>query len=247
MLDEGLKMKRRIPIGALLCAVAASGCNRHVFSPPARIGVLESAATVGQGRTGVQVEGSDNGSLLGPDVTTGTLQGRHGISRSVDLSLSSSFVHIKGGAHENPNALTHRAGAKLGVARWFAVDAGLGAGYSAAGAFVSPDLGVVAAWENPYLVPFYGLTFLASVPIGPRSVDVSHADETPGTHLGKPKPTFGVGSLMGLRVPLLPGAKAPRPNEIQGSLLLGWRFLFLADSEDDESFTGFAGAGEITF
>ncbi len=242
-------MRRKLTLFALTCAASAAGCNHHVFSPPARIGALSSVAPVGENRTGVQVEGSENGSLFGPDVTTGSLQGRHGISKNVDLSLSSSFLHVKGdsSAMENPNASAYRAGAKLAATSWFAIEGGLGGGYSVAGMFVSPDVGLMAAWENPYLVPFYDLSFLTSIPVDPRTVDTSNADEPPGAHRGKPRPTYGVGSVLGLRIPLLPGAKPPRPDQLRGSLLAGWRFLFLADSEDDESFSGVAGAAEITF
>jgi hypothetical protein len=113
--------------------------------------------------------------------------------------------------------------------------------------FASPDVGVTFAWENGYLVPFYGMRGLVSVPIDARTVDTTEAGASPGTHTSKPRVSFGVGSAMGLRVPLPPGAGKPEPDDIRGNVLVGWGFLRIADSEDGESFAGLAAAAELVF
>ena len=55
-------------------ALAAIGCHNYLFSPPARMLPLESAATLPPGDTGIQVEGGEHGAWFGFQAASGTLR-----------------------------------------------------------------------------------------------------------------------------------------------------------------------------
>ncbi|HKO94478.1 MAG TPA: hypothetical protein VJU61_25165, partial [Polyangiaceae bacterium] len=88
---------------------------------------------------------------------------------------------------------------------------GLGAGASAGGAFLSPDLGLNLAVENPILVPFASARFYLSAPIAPRYVHFTtgdgageradDSDGEPDAYRRLPHFTYGIQLSGGLRVP----------------------------------------------
>ncbi|HEY1697871.1 MAG TPA: hypothetical protein VGG39_37175 [Polyangiaceae bacterium] len=175
-----------------------AGCSTDVYLPPARLFPLESAATLPRGDTGVQVEGGVHGAGFGVSATSGTVRVRHGIDDATDASMEASVLHIEGAGPGDsyPNAFTTRIGVKHRVTPWLSVTAGVGGGASAGGGFVSPDLGVIVAYENRYFVPFLEARGGFSEPFDAQPVVV-------GTQPGVAPPfTWIAGGVAGFRVPL---------------------------------------------
>ena len=230
---------------ALLTLVV--GCNRNVYSPPARALPLESVATLPEGDTGVQLEGGIHSRLFGPDVLSGTVRVRRGVADDLDASIEASTMYVQG---ENARPVRAsraihavRGGVKWRFAKPLETTAGVGAGYSAGGAFVSPEVGPILAWENRYLVPFVATRFGVSQPIGARAVDVSDAQDD--SRLEKPITTWLATGVVGLRLPI--GWARPQAGTVRGSLLAGFGVTHLFDTRQDDTFGQLSIGGEIVF
>ncbi len=110
--------------------VAASGCNQHLYSPPARVHVLETAKRLERGRAAVQGEIGGHGTTFGPSLVAGAVRARHGLE-DVELSAEASTLLIEPGADavesKDRRVFAGRVGAKLG-GRYLAFDAARGWG-----------------------------------------------------------------------------------------------------------------------
>lgn len=223
--------------GALLVATS-TGCSNTVYSPPARMLPLETAATLHRGDIGVQAEGGPSGAVLGFGAFSGTARVRRGMTDKLDASLEGSVVRITGNAATDVNKtiIASRIGAKYRLHEFVAVTGGVGGGGSAGGGFVSPDLGVIVAAENPYVVPFVSFRGSVSQPIGAKAVDVTARGEAPGTDVGIPRTTWLANGTLGLRVPIG-----------KWSILGGVGVSQLADAHDGQRFVSAAGGLEAVF
>lgn len=232
-----------------LAALAAgtTGCNHHVFSPPARTMPLESPATLPPGDTGAAVEGTHHGEVFGPEVSTGSLRIRHGLAEDLDGVAEANVLHVHGDseAGTHPNAYSLRLGAKLRLVEHFAFTMGAGGGGSAAGHFFSPDVGVVLGYENEHLVPFMSFRTTVSLPIDPQEVDTTAVGSDGEPELDTPKVTGGLSWTAGLRLPL-PVAD-PEHQGVRGSVVLGIGMTHLYDGDDDANLIGVGGGGELVF
>jgi hypothetical protein len=224
-----------------------AGCNNAVFSPPARAIPLESAATLPRGDTGIQAEGSLNPEVLGPNVFAGSVRVRHGVADDVDVEVGGTAMHVDADTKPSVPVSTSiyavRGGAKIRLASPLSITGGFGGGYSAGGAFVSPDVGPVVAWENRYVVPFLATRLGMSVPISPRSVDTSQ--EQDGSHTSRPHLTWIFTGIGGVRIPL--GWSKNPEGTLRGSLLTGAGMTHLADDRASADFFHLALGGEIVF
>jgi hypothetical protein len=232
---------------ALVTLPFLAGCNSTLFSPPARPMPLESAATLPRGDTGIQVEGASSSRIFGPSVVSGTLRVRHGVTDDLDVAVEATAAHIDAEA-DVPTPTSRaihalRGAAKLRLAKSFAIAGGLGGGWSAAGAFVSPDVGPIVAWENRYVVPFIATRVGVSQPISPHEVDTSQAQD--GSRIDRARTTWLVGGVVGLRVPL--GWAKREAGTLRGSLVAGIGMTHLADDRDKDTFGQLALGGEIVF
>jgi len=199
---------RRALASLLLC----TACNTHVFSPPAGSFPIESAATVGAGRKSVGVDLAFASPVFGPSFSTYRASYRHGLGETLEVSAAPSMIWIAGSsaADSHPGIYAVRAALKYAPIPHVAAAFGLGTGASAAGAFVSPDLGVTLAWENPYLVPFASARAFFSAPIAARRVhfttgddaDEHDPDSARDAYFRTPRFSYGVQFGFGLRVPL---------------------------------------------
>jgi hypothetical protein len=246
---------RRSPLPAppaliLLAPLLAvgTGCTHNVFSPPARALPLETAATLPEGDTGVQLEGGQGGALFGPDLAFGSARVRHGLTGDLDLDVDATLIRVTNGdsaVDVSRNIYAVRGGVKARLVSALSLAAGLGGGYSAAGAFVSPDMGPILAWENPYAVPFLTGRVGFSQPISPRPVDTSSASDGPGAFVETPRTTWIVTVAGGIRVPI--GWAEHPAGTTRGSLLAGLGFTHLADTRDKETYSQLALGGELVF
>jgi len=208
-----------------------------MFSPPSRALPLETPATLDPGKTGLQLEGSGNGAVFGPDIYVGTARVRHGVAQDVDVSAEGTVMHLesKEAVRAHPNAYAARGGVKYRLFPALSVVAGLGGGASAAGGFVSPDVAVMTGYENKYFVPFFTLRAFTSHPIGARSVYLGEGDNLP--IYDRARLTYGYGWVLGGKVPIAENA----------SLLIAAGANYLHDARGREGFGGLATAFEMIF
>jgi len=230
----------------LVIALLFSGCTAHVFSPPAMGGTLESVKPLAESemKVGARVGSQKDG--FGPKATTFNARFHRGFAQKFELGADFSLFHVKGVEQADqdlsPYVGAMRLGGKLEVLEhYMAIQGGVGGGFSDAGQFVSPDLGIILAVENPYLVPFVNVSGFVSQPINPKAVDVSHADEPVGTNVQEPKFTYGIQWSGGIRVPF----------EISKGIILapsvGFGGTYLVDSDATANLTGVVGGLDLQF
>jgi hypothetical protein len=73
---------------------------------------------------------------------------------------------------DHGNIFTVRAGLKYAVRPWIAFSLGLRGGAWTGGGFISPDISMTLAWENPYFVPFISGGGYLSQPVAERTVSL---------------------------------------------------------------------------
>ncbi len=227
-------------------AISSLACARNVFSPPALPLPLEAPRTLDNGQAAIQASGGTSSSMFGPDLVAGAATVHVGMGRGTEASLGASVTHLQGhsSAGTSPDIISARAGVKKELWRHHvSAIAGLGGGTDAGGGFVSPDVGVIAGFDNRYAVPFLSLHAMSSIPVGARQVDVSIDDEQPGTYVGTPKPTWGIGSTVGLRVPI----GNPDSKGVHAGLTGGMTFWKLYSDGHDIGFTGLGGSADVIF
>lgn len=204
--------RMRLSLGSfawLGLSLSWTACSYHLLSPPSRAVPLESPAVLPEGTHAVAIESSLSSSVFEPDVLAGAVRYRRGLSSQLDGSVDLTLMHLlrrPSDVSAWPQAYALRAGLKYQVAPILSLMAGLGAGGSAAGGFVSPDLGLSLGYENPYLVPFVQLRGFASLPVAARRVYLGTEDDA--DRFSTPQPTWGASGTLGLRVPLAPGPAA---------------------------------------
>ena len=214
---------------ALIFALAlASGCVAYVHSPSGRSFPLESSKTLYKRETGMQVE-AGGGLEAGVGLPGFNVRVRHGIVDKLDGSAEFGYQRIRTEdfhlATSDRNIFTGRLGIKYAMIDHIALTAGLAAGGWAGGSFLSPDLSMIFAYENPYCVPFVDAGGYTSHPL--RTSDVVITDLTPGglgddSLTAAPVFTYGWTVGFGLRIPLLHYDKHKRVTP--PSILLGMRF-----------------------
>ena len=235
---------------SLTCITLALGaCSHNVFSPPASTMPLTSAANVAAGRTAVRAEASTVSEfVLGPDIGVGALAARHGVTENLEVDVQGSAGHVfeKSAAGTDRNIYAGRVGAKLnpGTTRNLAFTAGLGGGHSAAGEFVSADLGIAIAYEDSRLVPFAALRGFVSEPIRAKAVDTGDGTDNPGDHIDTPRTTVGAMTRVGLKLHL---AGDWRTNTSDPTLVAGLGVTKIADDMTNEVYADLSAGFEIGF
>lgn len=223
-------MDLKLPVTIALLLTA---CSPHAFSPPGRTLPLETAAAVGAGNTGVQLEGGTSAELLGPALVHGTARVRHGVGEHTDLNVEGNFTYFLDGDEQvdvHRGIYSGRLGIKHAFGEHFALTGGIAAGGSAGGAFLSPDLGFIAGFENPYVVPFVSGRLILSQPIGAREVEFI---DDGVAFMQAPQFTYGYAITTGVRIPVGPLAKPLRP-----AILLGFGVTQIFDGEEEAGFMG---------
>lgn len=229
---------------ALVVSALFTACSHHVYSPPARMISLETAATLQPGEVGVAFEGNGGGVLaFGGEVAGGTARVRVGQYENFELSGegSATFVLNEGSGDDHRGIYSARVGSKYRLTDWLSVTGGLGGGGSAAGGFFSPDLGLLVAYENLYFVPFVSGEVGVSVPFAVSAVDTSEPEEPPGSVMSEPVTTWLAGAQAGFRIPI-------HVNGHERFSLLGAAGLLgLLDGVDDGLLLGASAGAEYRF
>lgn len=234
----------RLAAALPLVCLLLPACSQQVYVPPTRPMLLHTARTVGAGQTSVQAQASTGGAMFGPEVSAGNVQIHRGLTERLDVAVDGTVYHVHDGSasRSDPNVYAVRVGVRGGLDENLAFVAGVGAGSSAGGPFVSADAGVVLSVENRYLVPFLSLVGSAGRPLDPLPVDVTVPDDE-RRQFDTPRPTLGVGGTLGVRLPLgwTPERGAPL------SLVAGLGYHHLRDADSDEGYAGFGFGVESNF
>jgi hypothetical protein len=201
---------RALLAGLALCVA----CNTHVHSPPIGTFPIEGPASVGGQRQSVSGDASFAKATFGPSASTYRLSYRYGLSEQLEVSASPSMIWIAGASpgDSHPGIYGVRAAVKYAPIRHVSASLGVGGGASAAGAFLSPDVGLTLGWDNRYLVPFAAGRFFLSAPVAPRAVHFTIGDDSgdrphdrdadPDRYRRTPHFSYGVQVSAGLRAPL---------------------------------------------
>ena len=232
-------MKSPARVSLLLPAVATLamliGCSHNVYSPPASTLPIESARTLGAERTAVSGALGVAEASFGPNIKTGHLQMRRGISERTDISIRATRARVM--AHPSADTDRDLFAGRLGIkhnpgqTRNFALIGGVGGGRSAGGRYAAGDLGFAASWTNCHAIPTFSTRALLSNPIAPREVDTSDGGDAPGTDMDTPKTTYGFDAGISLEVPI-GGCGHLAPLALGG----GVGFIQLWDDEEAEAF-----------
>lgn len=212
----------------MVCSVLIGGaCSRNVYTPPARVAVLEPAPTAGRGQTQLVGQFGTHGDLFGPTLTAGGVGVRHGLSERLDLVGDAAFGVISDDEEdfdENGRIGMGRAGVKYGIGDdgVLAVRGGLGGGYApAGGGYVSADVGAVLSLPFKYFKPWIASAAFASAPFGTKDVQVG-ADPV---QFDQAETTGGISGSFGARV----------GSELFG-VALGLALTRLVDPDESDTF-----------
>ena len=228
-----------------LAPAALTGCTTDVYLPPARMLPLESAATLERGEVGVQVEGAEHGAIFGVSAASGTARVRYGLDGDTDISAEGSVLVIQRDhvANSDPNVFAMRVGIKRRVTPWLSVTGGLGGGASEGGGFVSPDVGFILSYENPYFVPLLTARAGLSQPFDRQPVVIDASN--PGV---LPPLTLDAGGTAGFRIPI--DFCEPGECHTRASLLGGLGvtvFSYSGGTDSPQAVMSLAGGVEVVF
>src|SRR5690606_38342246 len=174
-----------------------------------------SPAAAGRGEVEAMAAVAFGGEVFGPDVVAVDARVRVGVAERVDVGVSASAAVVLGEAlarSPHRGVYASRAFGHFELAPGIlAIDVGLGGGGSAAGGYVSPDLGLTLGYENPYAVPYAHGSVLMSAPVTKRALDVRLVDdEEPDLR----SPFLTVGTLFGAGVRIPVGPRAARVGSV---------------------------------
>jgi hypothetical protein len=191
---------------APLLLLLATACSPIALSPALRSVPLETAATAREGHV-VMRGGAGYHGGWGAEVTTASGGAGIGVAQDVELQVEGNFAYDDTIAHGtrslSPFVGAGRIGIKHRLLDCLAVTGGVGAGSGPWGAFGGGDLGVILAYENPYVIPFFAARMQLSLPINAQTetfVDTNGSGTT--TTFLTPNATFWFQPSTGVRVPL---------------------------------------------
>ncbi len=209
----------------LLAAVLGVGCFQRPMTPPSTASLLTTAETLAEGEVAVGLNGGAQGVAFGPAVATAGGRLRYGVRDDLELVVDGgAYVVSEDSIVDDHRGLyTARLGLKYRLHEHFAAVGGLGAGIAPAfGFFGGVDGGLVAAYENPYVVPFVAGRVSFNGPVNPDEVDTGQPDDdAPGEVVAAPARTLGVSAETGVRIPFGPPvASGKRMGSLIGAVVL---------------------------
>lgn len=242
----------------LILPCVSSACTPLIYSPPARPIAQATAGTLGKARSAVQVNSSYYGAFAafggGGKIVAASVQGRHGLTDGLDVVVDASLFRILNNTvfrtgnstvDNDPNIFAMRVGVKQRLHQHFAVFGGLGGGYSpAAGAFLSPDLGVVASSRQCYLDPFFSLSGFLSVPLAPRTLVIGITDDREPIE-ERTESAYGFALAVGFKIPLTHDHCGSGPPRV--AVTISAAVTDLIDSEASTLFFSGTGGFEVAF
>jgi len=227
---------------APLLLILSTACSPIALSPPIRSVPLETAATAREGHVAIRAGGGIHG---GWDVETTPTAGGIGIgvARDVEVQVDGSFAYDQdldhSGRHVSPFFGAGRIGVKHRLADYVALTGGVGAGSGPWGAFTGSDLGIILAYENPYLIPFFAARMQLSVPLNAQTETIVDSSNMSSALL-TPNTTLWLQPSTGVRIPLCwnDGCDGTR---VSITLAVAWTSIVQAGAPHDGSVVGFEG------
>lgn len=191
-------------ISALAIVALAAACS-YPFSPPATAVHYDAPRILEKGESAIRGGLSLNEEVFGSAIIAGDVTYRRGLHERVELSATASAYGVVGedNIHDHHRGIySARVAPRFKLHDHISAHAGLGGGFSpAAGAFVSPEVGLSLGYENAFLVPFASARFYTSHPIAPKSIRIDTEDQT-SPEFWSAGLTYGPAVFLGLKVPL---------------------------------------------
>lgn len=189
---EGMSLSRLAPLLLLL----ATACTPLAASPALRSVPLETVETAREGHVAIRASGGAHTSVYTAGGGIGI-----GVAQDVELQAEGTFADVEqlAGRSVSPFVGTGRIGIKHRLLDCLAVTGGVGAGVGPWGAYSGGDLGILLAYENPWVVPFFAARVQLSQPIDPHTEIAS--DGNSGTLMLTPTTTFWLQPSTGVRIP----------------------------------------------
>lgn len=169
--------------GFVVCWMSA--CSPYLFSPPARMAPTELSTNPERGQKEINANvGLHTGVFedAGPIHVQGAVA--YGVTDDVAVQGSMSIVHLIGQSGVSHGASQNIAALRAGVGyspptnrQWLRFTSGVGVGTSAAGGFISPDVGINLSYDNRYVVPFANYSAWVSLPERNAAVTLRWGDE----------------------------------------------------------------------
>jgi hypothetical protein len=188
----------------MLFALLASACAPFALSPPTQLVPLHTVETVRLGHVAVRAGGGAHSWGSGSAVASGSGGVSVGVAPDVEVQADGMGAWL-GGLETRavtPVVGAGRIGVQHRVEDWLAFSGGAGAGAGPWGAFAGTDLGMILAYENPYLVPFFAARMQLSVPIDPRPETVTNTNGSMTTTMMiAPGATMWFQPSTGVRIP----------------------------------------------
>jgi hypothetical protein len=218
-----------------LLLVLATACSPIALSPALRAVPLETAETAREGHVAVRASGGAHTSVYTAGGGIGV-----GVAPDVEVQLEGTFADVEqlNGRRISPFVGTGRIGLKHRLLECLAVTAGVGAGAGPWGAFSGGDLGIILAYENPYVIPFFAARMQFSVPINPQTELAS--DGNGGTLSLSPTTTFWFQPSSGIRIPFCHEG-ACDGTRVSLTLAVAWTQMYEMAPERTGSGIGFEG------
>lgn len=227
---------RAIPALALLLTVA---CAPIAVTPGIRTVPLESAQTVRRDHVAIRAGGGAHTDW----VVAATGQGgvSVGLDDELELQLDGSFAWVQSleSRAVSPFAAAGRVGIKHQPVDWLALTVGVGAGAGPWGGFVGGDLGIIFAYENPYVVPFFALRMQIGLPVNGQTERIvemqSGGSET--VRLLDPTTSLWFQPSTGIRIPICTD-DACEGVRVSLTAAFAWSALVAIDQEHNAQVLG---------
>jgi hypothetical protein len=213
-----------------------SGCHHVAYSPPSRINMMETAETPNEGRQRVGAGIGAHAGVFAFSVTTASARYSKGLTDEVALSGEAGVMRADEGVQFDeihPYIYIGHVAAKVSpraAGGHVAFEFGAGGGWSTAGQFASPDVGIYLSYDFGVLEPFlHGYGFL-SVPFNTSPITYDYAEvagSSTNQHTIEAQTTLGAGGYGGLAIHLNPRHRMA-PQGTQHDLLAGLGYTGLA-------------------
>ena len=216
-MHQAHSISRLIALSALVLAL--EGCFSRAMVPPNMASVMTTSATLADEESSLALNVGGHVAVFGPSVLSVDGRFGHALTDDLQLDLAGSGYAFLGSdpRDQHRGVYSGRVGLKYRLHPGVALIGGLGGGFSpVGGGFVGADVGVVFAFENPYIVPYWALRAFGGVPVLPSVVQGEDGSAAPAETIGG---TFETG----IRIPMPPSRRVSLFTSFGGTVLYDGR------------------------
>jgi hypothetical protein len=176
------------------------------FVPPGEIISIESPATLDKNTFSISSAYGGAGALFDYGITDSWVKLKYGLTKTIDISLSTSGIFYEDTFKSKVNykrySLGEYASSKVVlIPKIASLRGGIGIGFSDLGNYANTDIGIIAGWENRWVVPLFQCDMFVGTPFNPQNHDLSYLSDGTETHLYKPEETSGLQISTGAKFP----------------------------------------------